>query len=596
MTNEIRPADARPGTSTLRLRLALVAVIVLTFVAVAPTLRWLEFSSGSENLNVATALEIRRDNRWLVPTLAGEARVAKPPLTAWITAAAIRSDTFRSMSDSFRATRESAEPRLRLEARWPFLLSSCLMLLACAELGRVLSGGDRRVAVVAAAVCATNLFFLRHGRLATTDVQLALWVALANVFLAHAVMRNRPWLGAAGAGLALGLAFMSKGPVALVQSVAPFAAFVIWEAVASRRRPHRDSELDDSPRSGGHTSAGFRLAQVAVAIALFALIALPWYALIAAKNPEVWTRWQLEVTREGATDLPPGKWYAYFSFVGFMMPWTAFLVAGIAVIVRDAMQSSRASAGGSARARGMLLALMMVVVPIVIMSFFRDRKERYLLPMIVPGAVIVARAVIEHFETRHLRNAADRIVVAIHWGTLMVIAIGLPVAGAMKLTTVEGARWFTPTLAAVALMAGVTVVGLGMVAHRRGRCGAIVAATLVLMLGAQALFMHGYRDSREGRSEMKPLANLIWRDAPDAAVFTTDARMRARAPVDLSIYLNRTVRWVDDASQVPAADGRPAVLVVRQRKNDPEPAPPPGWSVLGKTRRDQSWWHAFVRQ
>jgi hypothetical protein len=35
---------------------------------------------------------------------------------------------------------------------------------------------------------------------------------------------------------------------------------------------------------------------------------------------------------------------------------------------------------------------------------------------------------------------------------------------------------------------------------------------------------------------MKPLANLVWRDAPTAAVFTTDPRGKARGadgPVDL---------------------------------------------------------------
>ena len=91
------------------------------------------------------------------------------------------------------------------------------------------------------------------------------------------------------------------------------------------------------------------------------------------------------------------------------------------------------------------------------------------------------------------------------------------------------------------------------------------------MLGAQALFMHGYRDSQEGRSEMKPLANLIWRDVPNAAVFTTDARMKTRAPVDLSIYLNRTVWWVDDASQILVAGGQPACWSCGSGRTRPSP-------------------------
>lgn len=57
-----------------------LAIILLFFIALAPTLTWLEFSSGSENLIVATALETRRTGHWLIPTMRGQPRIAKPPL------------------------------------------------------------------------------------------------------------------------------------------------------------------------------------------------------------------------------------------------------------------------------------------------------------------------------------------------------------------------------------------------------------------------------------------------------------------------------------------------------------------------------------
>jgi len=589
-----RSPSAPPTAYARTAWVAPLVIVILTFVFIAPTLMWIEFSGGSENLNVATVLEIRREHRWLLPTLQGEPRVAKPPLTAWITAGVVDDDTIAAMTSLDPAVRARAERALAWQVRWPFLLSSCLMLLATAELGRVLGSGggnnrgdgdrdagDWRIGVVAAAVCASNLFFLRHGRMATTDVQLALWVALANVCLAHAVMRGRWWRGAIGAGFFLGLAFMSKGPVALVQSVAPLAVFLLWERWMVRRRDRHLSSV--APPDVQASVVTRRAMQLFVAIALFTLVALPWYAIVAWKNPNVWSLWQSEVTREGATDLPPGHWYAYISLFAFIMPWTAFFIAGMAVIVRDA--SSR-SLG-----RGMMLALMMVVVPIVAMSFFRDRKERYLLPMIVPASVVIARAVVEHFRTRHEGNAADRAVVSIHWTILLVIAIGLPVAGVVSLKTIEGARWFSPALAGVAGAIGLAVVVAGIVAHRRWS-GAIVAATLLLMLGFQVLFMHGYRNSREGRSEMKPLATMILEQAPDASLYTSGTK-RMRAPSDLSVYLNRPVPWVDEASQIPPSD-RPAVLVVRQREHESPPLPPPGMTSIGKTSRSESWWHAFL--
>jgi hypothetical protein len=228
------------------------------------------------------------------------------------------------------------------------------------------------------------------------------------------------------------------------------------------------------------------------------------------------------------------------------------------------------------------------------MSLFRDRKDRYLLPMLAPAAIITARAVLEHFETRHTRNAADRAVVAAHWVTLLVIAVGLPIVGATILKTVDGTHWYSPGLAAAAAGTGAAVVAAGVVAHRRHDF-ALVVTTVVLMLAVQALIVHGYRNAREGRSEMKPLAAVIWERYPHATVAVAPHR-KGHAPPDLPIYLNRPIhRAADPSSPAPAA-GNAQIMVARQDARDPEPSFAPPWKPIGKVRRDNSWWHAFVRE
>src|SRR3954463_4648805 len=99
------------------------ALVALVFGAIAPTLPWLEFSGGMENLNIATALELRRDHpeSWLIPTLEGEVRVKKPPLTAWITALAIRPGTGAVFPSPGPAVRQAPARRLAWQARWPSL-------------------------------------------------------------------------------------------------------------------------------------------------------------------------------------------------------------------------------------------------------------------------------------------------------------------------------------------------------------------------------------------------------------------------------------------------------------------------------------------
>src|SRR5258706_8392596 len=122
-----------------------MGLLLIFFGGMAPTLSWLEFSGGMENLNIATALELRRDHHsilpvngnnadsWLIPTLEGESRVKKPPLTAWITAAAIRPSTVEAMSSLDPQVRRAAADRLAWEVRWPSLLAACLMLVATYE-------------------------------------------------------------------------------------------------------------------------------------------------------------------------------------------------------------------------------------------------------------------------------------------------------------------------------------------------------------------------------------------------------------------------------------------------------------------------------
>ena len=58
-----------PDPTLRRNRAVAFAAAIAFFLALAPTLPWQEFSSGPENLVVATAMEMRRGGPWLVPTL-----------------------------------------------------------------------------------------------------------------------------------------------------------------------------------------------------------------------------------------------------------------------------------------------------------------------------------------------------------------------------------------------------------------------------------------------------------------------------------------------------------------------------------------------
>src|SRR4051794_5379396 len=103
-------------SSAKRLTLKALLIAIVVFIGVAPTLSWLEFSSGSENLIVGTILEMRRGGPWLVPNLNGQPRTSKPPMVNWISATIVRPETVKALSD--HSNRDAAYRELSWEIRW----------------------------------------------------------------------------------------------------------------------------------------------------------------------------------------------------------------------------------------------------------------------------------------------------------------------------------------------------------------------------------------------------------------------------------------------------------------------------------------------
>jgi hypothetical protein len=129
--------------------------------------------------------------------------------------------------------------------------------------------------------------------------------------------------------------------------------------------------------------------------------------------------------------------------------------------------------------------------------------------------------------------------------------------------TIDGQPWFTPLFAIIASVIALAIVAIGWLATRRWR-GAMLVTPVVLMMWLQAIGVHGYAKSREGRSEMRPLAEFVREHAPNAQVYNyRGEREEKRAPVDLAIYLNRSTSSLRDSPRQegsrPAARARLAI-------------------------------------
>ena len=220
----------------------------------------------------------------------------------------------------------------------------------------------------------------------------------------------------------------------------------------------------------------------------------------------------------------------------------------------------------------MAYALAMVVVPIVVMTLFRDRKDRYLLPMLAPACVLAGQAVVLVFRDRRRRPVGAAVVFSLHFLILTVLTVGVPVAAVLlprdEYEPASGA-WLSPTVGLPLAVGGVAMVVIAVLLFRRFSAAGLLAGTVACVMFTAHAFLLGYGGAREARADLKPIAEAVRREVPTAAVWHAPD---SPPPPGWLIYAGRVVREFDGEFVA----HRPNVLIVRQRKREPDPAPPTG--------------------
>jgi hypothetical protein len=280
-----------------------------------------------------------------------------------------------------------------------------------------------------------------------------------------------------------------------------------------------------------------------------------------------------------------------------------FLVVGLIGAAMIAIKRHASTADGTGHR--IVFALLLLVVPILIMSLFRDRELRYVIPLLMPAAVLAGWGLLELLGASAVRRRhTPWLVAAFHWLPLMFAAVVLPLGGAFQwfgMSTFDGGPWYPLRHALIATEVLLVFIALTIWFQRRAGAWAVLAGTAAVMIAWNVFLNVGYRHSREGRSEMRPLAEQIIATHPDAGLysFRPDRPIR-RAPIDLSIYLNRVVENVEDPTRLAETSGL-RIYMVRQKDagpmSDPSPlAPPAGgpWRFFTATRVDNATWYTFA--
>ena len=308
------------------------------------------------------AREIAVLHDWLIPHLNLLPYLEKPPLVYWLTAL-----SFGGLGYT------------ELAARLPAAVSALAGLFLAYGLGRAFWGPAP--AFLGATILATCTGYVVLGRLLTLDMAFAFFLNLGVGlgYLALSRGRRRLWLWAYGA---LGLAVLTKGPVALVLAGVIWGLWALLEGVTkTTNHPHpnpppsRGREIEPARRCGGRLVQpwGWLLA---------AVITLPWFAMVSWRYPEFLQFFLVEqhLGRFLTPAIHPEPLYYYVPVLGALaFPWS-WLLPWVLL------------SGHAPKDRDRTFLWLWAGVVLIFFSLSRGKLAPYILPSLLPLALVLGQA------------------------------------------------------------------------------------------------------------------------------------------------------------------------------------------------------------
>lgn len=296
-----------------------------------------------EAKNAACAMEMLQRGDWVVPTFNGQLRTDKPPLHYF-----------------FMMTSYSVFGVTPFAARFFSVLMGLLTVAAVYFFVKRMEG--ERVALFSGLVMVSSFFVVGEFHLAVPDPYFICFLTLCWLSFAYGLESNQRryfYLSY----VAMALAFMAKGPVALVLSAAILGSFLFL-----RKGFSWNTILSVKPILG---------------LLIFLLMASPWWIAIAIQTDGEWVKSFLWGHNLGRYLSPyedhgnvPGM--AVLLFLVALLPLSALLPGGLYHGWKE--RASRPLA---------LLALLSVVVVLVFFSISQTLLPNYIIPAVPFGAMLI---------------------------------------------------------------------------------------------------------------------------------------------------------------------------------------------------------------
>lgn len=359
--------------------LGLATLLLLCFLTFFLGLGRQAITDADEAFYAEASREMVESGDWLTPRFNYQNRWEKPVLYYWLTSAIYLVTGPTEFAARF----------------WSAMSGVGLVLLVWGIARHATARLD--VAWLAAAVVATSFGYFSMARAALPDlpltfcITLGIWAALRAADAVGSAAGSRWWMLA---GLGAGAGFLMKGPIALV-----VPAVVLLPIAWRERRRMR-----------------VHVRGIAVAALTAAAIGLPWYVAMWLEHGNAYLQSffvgdNLErFTTERFNDARP-VWFYLPVVLGGLMPWSVYLVA------------FGADALARARRRALRLddtdwrLLLWAIMPILFFTASIGKQPRYILPVLPPLAVFVARGIVERIGSQR-----DRLLAAATWITAIMYA------------------------------------------------------------------------------------------------------------------------------------------------------------------------------
>jgi len=445
------PEASAPSQGWFAKRAPEAALAVLAVIVFLTSLGAVDLWGKREQRASAEAIDTVENDNWLIAYIQCRKRLEKPPLPRWTIASL--------MAISGR--------RDEWIVRLPSVLSALGMVGLIYGLGRRLGG--RSVGLASSLALTSLTYFVIESRQAGNDVPLAFFTTLA-LYAAfrrlHGVSPDEPCglpgdkLGdkrwALGMYAALGMGFLSKGPIILILAVVALVPYLI----CTKR-----------------FKTGMRALWSGWGCLLFLLLALSWPVPVFLNDPKALEIWQLEMGQKagGAGIKHHRERLLALEWPMMTAPWT--LLATWAAVMPFL------SRGREARPR-VWFPWFWATGNLAMFCLWNVAKPNYFLPCLPGVALLIGMDWVR--LTRQARQAtggvAARAFLQLHWVALLVLSIGGPIATAK----------YAPQFLGAAIVGGF-VVGLSAILSAWAwKREADAASLMSMVVGSTAALAIGY--------------------------------------------------------------------------------------------------------